>query len=49
MLPQINSPVFERVAISKDQKGVKKLANKGQIIEQPTDVLKSHYVLEFWT
>ncbi|MFT3937130.1 MAG: DUF1016 N-terminal domain-containing protein [Chitinophagaceae bacterium] len=44
---QINAAVYERVALSKDKKGVKELAKKGQILEKPTDALKSHYVLEF--
>ncbi len=33
--------------LSADKKGVSLLAKKGQIIEKPTDALKSHYVLEF--
>lgn len=44
---QYNSSVYERLALSKDKEGVKKMAKKGQIIEKPTDVLKSYYVLEF--
>lgn len=44
---QFNAALYERVALSKDKKGVKELAAKGQLIEKPTDVLKSHYVLEF--
>ncbi|MEP6677259.1 MAG: PDDEXK nuclease domain-containing protein [Ferruginibacter sp.] len=44
---QFSSSLYERVALSKDKKGVKKTAKKGQIVEAPTDVLKSHYVLEF--
>lgn len=44
---QYNSAVYERLALSRDKEGVKELAKKGQIIEKPTDVLKSHYVLEF--
>ena len=44
---QYNAAVYERVALSKDKKGVKSLAKKGQIIEKPIDALKSHYVLEF--
>lgn len=44
---QFNSAVYERLALSRDKEGVKDLAKKGQIIEKPTDVLKSHYVLEF--
>lgn len=44
---QFNSAMYERVALSKDRKGVKELAKKGQQIARPTDILKSHYVLEF--
>ncbi len=44
---QFNSAIYERVALSKDKKGLKALAKKGQTIERPTDALKSHYVLEF--
>ncbi|MFN1217692.1 YhcG family protein [Chryseobacterium kwangjuense] len=44
---QYNSAIYERLALSKDKEGMKQLAQKGQIIEKPTDVLKSHYVLEF--
>ena len=47
MQRQYNASLYERIALSKDKKSVKKLAQKGQIIEKPTDVLKSHYVLEF--
>lgn len=44
---QIESMLFERLALSKDKKGLKQLAEKGQIIERPEDVLKDPYVLEF--
>lgn len=44
---QFNSALFERLALSKDKKGIKQLAEKGQLIERPVDALKSHYVLEF--
>lgn len=44
---QYNSALFERLTLSKDKKSVQKLIKKGQIIEKATDVLKSHYVLEF--
>lgn len=47
MQRQINAALFERLSLSKDKEGVTKLAQEGQIIEAPTDVLKSHYVLEF--
>ena len=44
---QINSSLFERLLLSKDKPGVKKLAEKGQIIEHIDDVLKEPYILEF--
>ncbi len=44
---QFNSALFERLALSRDKKGVKELAEKGQIIETPQDSLKDPYVLEF--
>ncbi|MGN6492673.1 MAG: PDDEXK nuclease domain-containing protein [Agriterribacter sp.] len=47
LIRQYNSAVYERVALSKNKKAVKQLARKGQIVENPLDVLKSHYVLEF--
>ncbi|MEJ7828004.1 MAG: PDDEXK nuclease domain-containing protein [Segetibacter sp.] len=47
MQRQINAALFERLSLSKDKEGVTKLAQQGQIVESPTDVLKSHYVLEF--
>ncbi|KQT15105.1 hypothetical protein ASG31_16015 [Chryseobacterium sp. Leaf404] len=44
---QFNSALYERLALSKDKEGVTQLAQEGQIVEKPTDILKSHYVLEF--
>jgi len=44
---QINSMLFERIALSKDKKGVLQLAKKGQIIEKEEDIIKDPYVLEF--
>jgi predicted nuclease of restriction endonuclease-like (RecB) superfamily len=44
---QINSGLFERLALSRNKKQVKLLAKRGQIIEKPEDALKSNYVLEF--
>lgn len=44
---QIESMFFERLVLSKDKAGLKKLAQKGQIIENPEDALKDPYVLEF--
>ena len=44
---QYNASLYERIALSKDKKGVKKLSARGNIIQKATDALKSHYVLEF--
>lgn len=44
---QINSQLFERLALSKDSSAVMKLAKRGHIIETPEDVIKDPYVLEF--
>lgn len=44
---QINSMLFERLALSKDTKAVMKMARRGQIIEKPEDAIKDPYILEF--
>ncbi len=44
---QINSVLFERIALSKDKKGVLNLAKKGQIIDNEIDIIKDPYILEF--
>lgn len=44
---QFDSSLFERLALSKNKKSVKKLATKGQIIEKPQDLFKESYILEF--
>jgi len=44
---QINSMLFERLALSKDTKAVMKMAKRGQIIEKPEDAIKDPYILEF--
>lgn len=44
---QINSLLFERLALSRDKKGVKALAAKGHEIATTTDLVKDPYVLEF--
>ena len=41
------SALYHRLALSRDKAGVKRLAEKGQIITKPEDVLKEPYVLEF--
>jgi len=44
---QINSMLFERLALSKKKGKVKQFARRGQIIEKPEDAVKDPYVLEF--
>ena len=44
---QINSLLYERLALSKDKKGVMRLALKGQTIQRPADVFKDPVVMEF--
>lgn len=44
---QYNSSLYERLALSKDKESVLKLASRGQIIEQPIDLIKDPYILEF--
>ncbi|MEI6141133.1 MAG: PDDEXK nuclease domain-containing protein [Mariniphaga sp.] len=44
---QKKSSLFLRLASTKDKEGILKLAQNGQIIEQPSDILRDPYVLEF--
>ena len=44
---QINSLLYERLALSRDQKGLMRLARKGHEIQGPLDVFKDPLVLEF--
>jgi predicted nuclease of restriction endonuclease-like (RecB) superfamily len=44
---QINSLLFERLALSRDKAGVIALAQKGHEITQPSDLVKDPMVLEF--
>jgi len=44
---QFDSALFERLSLSKDKEKVKSLAVQGQIIENPCDIVKDPYVLEF--
>ena len=43
----INSMLFERIALSKDKKGVLELSKRGHIVEKAEDLIKDPYVLEF--
>jgi len=44
---QMNSMLFERLALSLDKEGVMTLAREGQVMREPTDLVKDPYVLEF--
>ena len=44
---QINSLLFERLALSRDKKGVLALAREGQQIQHPTDLLRDPFMFEF--
>ena len=44
---QFNSSLYERLVLSTDKENVKRLSTDGQIIENPSDLVKDPYVLEF--
>jgi hypothetical protein len=44
---QFNTGLFERLALSRDKDGIRKLATQGQVVTRPEDLLKEPYVLEF--
>ncbi|MBU0994795.1 MAG: DUF1016 family protein [Proteobacteria bacterium] len=44
---QFNSSLYERLALSKDKEGVKRLSEQGQLVEKHADVIKDPLVLEF--
>jgi predicted nuclease of restriction endonuclease-like (RecB) superfamily len=44
---QIDSSLFERLALSKDKKGVLQLSEKGHIVSEPIEAIKDPYVLDF--
>ncbi len=44
---QISSLLYERLALSKDKKGLMRLATRGHEIQQPADVFKDPVVMEF--
>ena len=45
---QIDSSLFERLALSRNKKGVLQLSKKGQITSKPTEVIKDPYVFDFF-
>lgn len=44
---QMESQLFLRLAASKDKEGILDLAQQGQVISQPSDLLREPYILEF--
>ena len=44
---QFNTGLYQRLVLSRDKEKVKELALKGQIIENPRDLIKDPYILEF--
>lgn len=47
MKRQIDSSLFERLALSKDKNEVLALSEKGQILSEPKDIIKDPYIFEF--
>ena len=43
----MGSLLFERLAKSRDKKGILALSQRGQVVAEPQDVIKDPYVLEF--
>jgi predicted nuclease of restriction endonuclease-like (RecB) superfamily len=44
---QKKTSLFLRLAVSKDKEGILKLAQQGQIIDKPEDLLREPYVFDF--
>ncbi len=44
---QMNSMLYERLALSRDTEGIKELARDGQVLKTASDMVKDPYILEF--
>lgn len=44
---QVNSSLYERLALSRKKEEILKLSTKGQILEKPSDIIKNPLTLEF--
>ncbi len=44
---QVDSALYQRLALSRDKDQIKELSKKGQLISKPSDALKDPYILEF--
>lgn len=47
MKRQIDSSLYERLALSKDKEAVRRLATEGALVSTPSDLIKNPLVLEF--
>jgi predicted nuclease of restriction endonuclease-like (RecB) superfamily len=47
LIRQKKASLFLRLAASKDKEGILQLAQKGQIIEKPSDIIREPYILDF--
>ena len=47
MSRQVGSSLYERLALSRDKEAVMRLAQEGQTIEKPVDIIKNPITLEF--
>ncbi len=45
---QFDSALYERLALSRDKEGVKRLSEEGLILEKPADSIKDPLILEFF-
>lgn len=44
---QYDSSLYERLVLSRDKSGIKKLSEEGQLITKPSDAVKDPYILDF--
>lgn len=44
---QFDTALYQRLVLSREKKEIKKLSQKGQLLEKPEDTVKDPYVLEF--
>jgi predicted nuclease of restriction endonuclease-like (RecB) superfamily len=47
MKRQYDSALYQRLVLSRDKEGIKKLSDEGHKIEKPHDAIKDPYILEF--
>ena len=47
LMRQLDSSLYERLALSRDKHEVRRLAREGQVVEKASDLIKDPVVLEF--